>query len=200
MREKGGAVENSPELVKAMSEYIRRREGISFPAAVFVDGSWKVLPEELLPCCEEIVESMLFRHCYSVKHIARRYGVSESVLSNALRQQSQNHEMRASFSGGIAYDPSPNPWGLFNELVNWLCARYRCYDLEQEQAALLGRIAAAMYWCKANQHLFLGGSRPLWIISIIEQAKEEVQRLLGPRFRIEEAEGWWLAVEVRKGE
>lgn len=200
MRGKRLEVGDNPELVKAISEYIRRRDGVSFPASVFERGKWRVLPEELLPCCSGISESMLFRHCFSVKHIASRYGISEPVLTHVLREQNQESRIRRSLSGGIAFDPAVNPWGLFNELVNWLCARYRCYDLEPEQRALLGDITAAGYWCKVNQHVFDHGSRPLWILALIQRAREEVQKIVGSRYQIVISEGWWLVVENEQSE
>lgn len=195
MKKRSISIEKDQRLVEALTEYVRRRDGISFPAAEFVDGKWKVFPEERLSCCKAVSESRLFRHCFSVNHIAERHGISAVVLRNTLRRQGQYKSIHKAMAGGIAYDPAPNPWGLFSEIENWLCARYCCYDLEQKQRELLGDLAAAKYWSKINQQIFSMEGRPLWIEALIGRAEDEIKRMLGPKYTLEKIEGWWLAIE-----
>lgn len=175
---------------RAVEEYISRRSGLSQPKAQFLDGKWWVDRSEIQECCRGVSAGMLYRHCFSVRHVSHLFGANPREVNRILSR----HDHKPKHAQMVAYDGSPNPFGLLEEVGFWLSAEYSIVEADQRQLTLLGEVLMARNWCKNNWHLLKWyESRPAWLLDLLRRLREEIGRCR-PEYVLKVYDYWWMLI------
>lgn len=85
------SLQRTTPAAKAAQAYLAYKQGKAKPHGAWHNGAWYPEADETCACCAGIVDPQygnplaLLSHCKGKRHIAARYGVTETQLTAALK-------------------------------------------------------------------------------------------------------------------